>query len=190
MAENGYEAVNTSHQLLGRLIGRSLERTPREARSLYGVGMRGRSARGCWAAQQKFVLKEGCPMRITRWIFLIAGILGLVQASPIIYALISSGGSVLPDESILSGYILVSILQYLAWQLVYLLISNAPTRHRLMMIPAIAAALTESFLPTWIYFYGAKLWFLIRALNCVISISFAVSFWLTGRESNLSAANR
>lgn len=127
-------------------------------------------------------------MKISRWIFLIAGVFCLAQSAPITYSLISSGPSVFPDQGMLKGFMVISLILFLLWSVVFFLISYEPSRYRLMMIPSIAAMITSAFLPLWFYFYGAELWGRLRPFSFIIALLFGIAFLLEVRQARQNAA--
>ncbi|MGA9533209.1 MAG: hypothetical protein WBR18_10880 [Anaerolineales bacterium] len=126
-------------------------------------------------------------MKIARWAFLGAGVFGLILAAPVSYSLFASPEEVLPSGS---AVLLFSTLlfQYLCWQLLYILISRDPAKHRIMMIPAFLALIANSFYSLWWYGSGFPLGSLILVVQVIIACTFIAAFWSTGREKGTITA--
>lgn len=112
----------------------------------------------------------------------------MAQSAPILYSLILSGFSVLPDHRMLRDFIIVSLILFLLWAGLFFLISYKPSHYRAFMIPSIVAIITSSFLPLWLYFYGAGPWSLLRPISYILALLFAACYLLEVRQANKSAA--
>ena len=127
-------------------------------------------------------------MKISRWIYFFGGVFCLAQSAPILYSLISSGSSVLPDQPMLRDFMVFSLILFLLWAGLFFLISYKPSQYRSFMIPSIAAITTLNFLPLWLYFYGAGPWRLLRPVSYILALLFAACYLLELRQANQSAA--
>ena len=125
-------------------------------------------------------------MKIVRWIFLIAGILGLLTAIPVAYNLILNGQELLPDLYSLGLFIHIFLFQFVCWQILFFFISRDPVRYRPMMILAFFLEVSIPFNSIWLYFYGFRLWMFLTIVSLVFALLFLIAFWMTGRESSLS----
>lgn len=75
-------------------------------------------------------------MKFARWVFLLAGIYGILVTAPLFFMEESIGLKFPPaitHPELFYGFACVT----LAWQFAFLLISRDPVRYRLMMLPAI-----------------------------------------------------
>lgn len=127
-------------------------------------------------------------MKISRWIYLFGGVYCVGQSAPILYSLISSGSSVLPDQLMLRDFIVFSLILFLLWAGLLLLISYKPSKYRSFMIPSIAAIITSTFLPLWLYFYGVRPWKLLRPISYILALLFTTCYLLELQQANRSAA--
>ncbi len=117
-------------------------------------------------------------MKLARWIFLIAGILGLLSTIPLVFA--ESVMSVKQPE-FYYGFVFLDI----CWQILYLFISSDPVRYRPIMIPAFLAKGSSTVALTWLYLLGrvSRQWLAIGAVDGVFAILFLVAFWATRNEA-------
>jgi hypothetical protein len=127
-------------------------------------------------------------MKFARWVFLIAGLLGLLPLVPVIYSILVSGQAILPNPGSMGLFFYAFLLQYVCWQILYFILARDPLRFRPMMILAFFAQLLTPFNTAWWYFYGFTRWVPIAIVDLVLAILFLVAFWITGREPNWRAA--
>ena len=127
-------------------------------------------------------------MKFARWVFLAAGIFGLVLLIPLVYSILVSRQPILPGGSSVGLFFYVSVFQYVCWQILYLFLAKDPLRYRPIMIPAFLAIAVTPFYPIWLYVYGFRLWIPITGINIAFALLFVLAFWLTGRETKSSAA--
>ena len=115
-------------------------------------------------------------MRLAKWIFLIAGIWGLLALLPLLFAERMMG--VLQPE-LYYGFVCLNI----CWQVAYLLISTEPARYRPMMIVAILAKGSAFVALTWLYLLErvAVHWAAIGALDGLLAVLFLAAFLATRR---------
>ena len=128
-------------------------------------------------------------MKLARWVFLIAGILGLIPVVPLVYTTMVKGETIPPDFASMGVFFSVSVFQYVCWQISYIILARDPVRFRSMMIPAFFVEITAPFNPFWLFLYGFKFWISIAVVDILLAILFVVAFWLTGREPNGNAAS-
>jgi hypothetical protein len=127
-------------------------------------------------------------MKIVRWIFLFAGILGLLPVIHVTYRLLLSEEELLPELSSMGLFFYVFLLQYACWQFLFFLISRDPVRYRPMMILAFFIEVSVPFNSAWLFLYGFKAWMFLTVASIVFALLFLIAFWMTGRETSLSKA--
>ena len=113
-------------------------------------------------------------MKLAKWIFLIAGIFGLVTTIPLVFA--EKMMSVQQPE-FYYGFVFLDI----CLQVVYIIISTSPIRFRLMMIPAFLAKASGTIALTWLCLIGqvSLQWIAIGAVDGVFAILFLIGFFST-----------
>ena len=127
-------------------------------------------------------------MKIARWIFLAAGVLGLVPLAPIFYELARGGQDMLPDGGSMGLFIYIFLALYTFWQIFYLILAANPMRFRPMIILAFFVCAVTPFNTLWLYFYGMVVWQGIIIVSLAFALLFLGSFWMPGRESRRAAA--
>jgi hypothetical protein len=117
-------------------------------------------------------------MKLAKWIFLTAGILGLLSTIPLAFAEKAMG---VKQPEFYYGFIFLDI----CWQVLYLLLSSNPVRYRPMMIPAFLAKGSGTVALTWLYLLGrvSSQWIAIGTVDGVFAVLFLVAFWATRSES-------
>ena len=122
-------------------------------------------------------------MKIAKWIFLVAGILGLLSTIPLAF---SEGIMGAKQPEFYYGFVFLNI----CWQILYLFLSSDPLRYRPMMIPAFLAKGSGAVALTWLFLLGrvSSQWVAIGALDGGFAILFLVAFWATCSESKKWAA--
>jgi hypothetical protein len=113
-------------------------------------------------------------MKLAKWIFLIAGIFGLITTIPLVFA--EKMMSVQQPE-FYYGFVFLDI----CLQVVYIIISTSPIRFRPMMIPAILAKASGTIALTWLYFTDqvSLQWITIGAIDGVFAILFLIGYFST-----------
>ena len=111
-------------------------------------------------------------MKLAKWIFLIAGIFGLISTIPLAFA-----------EKIMSvqqpvfyyGFVCLDI----CLQIVYIIISTSPMRFRPMMIPAFLAKASGTVALTWLYLIDkvSTQWITIGAVDGIFAILFLIGYF-------------
>lgn len=116
-------------------------------------------------------------MKLAKWIFLIAGIWGLLSTLPLVFAEKVMG---VKQPEFYYGFVCLDI----CWQILYLFIASEPVRYRPIMIPAILAKGSGTVALTWLYLLGrvSSQWLAIGAVDGVFAILFLVAFWATRSE--------
>ena len=121
-------------------------------------------------------------MKIAKWIFLIAGIFGLLSTIPLAFTENMMG---VKQPEFYYGFVFLDI----CWQILYLVLSSDPVRYRPMMIPAFLAKGSGTVALTWLYLIGrvSSQWVAIGAVDGVFAILFIVAFLATRSESKKRA---
>jgi hypothetical protein len=122
-------------------------------------------------------------MGLAKWIFLIAGIFGLLSTIPLAFA---EKVMEVKQPEFYYGFVLLDI----CWQVLYVFLSTNPVRYRPMMIPAFLAKGSGTVALTWLYLLGrvSTQWVAIGALDGVFAVLFLVAFWTTSNEPKNQAA--
>ena len=117
-------------------------------------------------------------MKLAKWIFLIAGILGLLSTVPLAFA---EKVMAVKQPEFYYGFVFLNI----CWQILYVFISSDPVRYRPMMIPAFLAKSSGTVALTWLYLLGRvpSHWIAIGAVDGVFAVLFLVAFWVTRNDS-------
>ena len=117
-------------------------------------------------------------MKFAKWIFLIAGILGLLSTIPLVFA---EKVMAVKQPEFYYGFVFLDI----AWQILYLFIATDPVRYRPMMIPAFLAKSSGTVALTWLYLLGRVpiQWIAIGTVDGVFAVLFLVAFWVTRNDS-------
>jgi hypothetical protein len=116
-------------------------------------------------------------MKLAKWIFLIAGIWGLLATVPLLFAAEAMG---VKQLEYYYGFVCLNI----CWQIVYLFLSSNPVQYRPLMIPAFLAKISGSVALTWLYLLGrvSVQWIMIAAVDGAWAILFAIAYWSRRRE--------
>jgi hypothetical protein len=130
-------------------------------------------------------------MWFARWVFLLAGITGVVVVAPLFFMEDRIGVDHPPPINHPEWYYgFLSVT--LAWQLMYMTIGWNPIRHRLVMLPAIVAK--SSFVATILILYAlervASNMLPASAFDAVWVLLFIVAFFRTPRDTERPAAER
>ena len=104
-------------------------------------------------------------MKLVKWIFLVAGVVGLLSTIPLVFA--EKVMSVVQPE-FYYGFVLLNI----CWQILYLFISSDPIRHRPIMISAFLAKGTGTIALTWLYLLGrvSIQWIAVGAVDGIFAV--------------------
>jgi uncharacterized membrane protein len=122
-------------------------------------------------------------MKPAKWIFLVAGILGLLSTTPLVFA---EKTMAVTQPEFYYGFVCLDI----CWQILYLFLSSDPIRYRPMMIPAFLAKASGTVALTWLYLLGRVTgqWVAIGAVDGVFAILFLVAYWATRNQSQARTA--
>ncbi len=113
-------------------------------------------------------------MKFAKWIFLIAGILGLLSTLPLAFTEKMMG---VKQPEFYYGFVFLNI----CWQILYLFVSSNPVRYRPIIIPAFLAKGSGTVALTWLYLLGrvSGQWIAIGAIDGIFAVLFLVAFWST-----------
>jgi len=116
-------------------------------------------------------------MKLAKWIFLIAGIFGLILTIPLVFA--EKMMSVQQPE-FYYGFVFLDI----CLQIVYVIISTSPIRFRPMMIPAFIAKASGTVALTLLYLIGrvSFQWIVIGAVDGVFAVLFLIGYFSTPKN--------
>ncbi|UCG28470.1 MAG: hypothetical protein JSV24_03670 [Bacteroidales bacterium] len=113
-------------------------------------------------------------MKRAKWIFLTAGIFGLILTIPLVFAekVIS-----VQEPEFYYGFVFLNI----CLQIIYVIISTSPIRYRPIMIPAFLAKATGSAALTLLYFIGriSFQWIIIGAVDGIFAVLFLIGYYST-----------
>jgi hypothetical protein len=117
-------------------------------------------------------------MRFARWVFLVAGIFGLLVTVPLAFGE-KFIGVVQPE--FYYGFVFLNI----CWQILYLVLSSGPIRYRPMMIPAVLAKASGAAALVWLFLQGrvSSQWVAAAGVDLVFTVLFLIAFWATGRAA-------
>lgn len=116
-------------------------------------------------------------MKLARYIFLVAGIFGLLSTIPLIFA---EKLMVVRQPEFYYGFVFLDI----CWQVLYLFLSSNPARCRPIMIPAFLAKGSGTVSLSWLYLQGrvSIQWCVIGIVDGVFAVLFLIAFWATRAE--------
>jgi hypothetical protein len=113
-------------------------------------------------------------MKFAKWVFLLAGVLGLLSTVPLLFA---ENTMRVRQAEFYYGFVCLNI----CWQVLYLLLSSDPIRYRPMMIPALLAKGSGTVALTWLYLLArvSAQWIVAGAVDGVFTVLFAAAYWST-----------
>jgi hypothetical protein len=116
-------------------------------------------------------------MKFARWVFLIAGIYGLIVLVPQ-YFLESRNGIDSPPAINHPEYYYGFVGVAIAWQLAFLILSKDPKRYRLMMIPSVLEKFSYGIAVSILFWQGRVARFILVTgiIDMVLGSLFAISF--------------
>lgn len=123
-------------------------------------------------------------MKVARWIFGIAGVYGILVMTPLYFAeaqIAKNDPPAITHVEYFYGFIGIT----LAWQLVFLVISRNPVRHRPLMLVSVAEKLAWG-IPVLVLFLQQRLKASALVFGCidlVLGALFVLAFFLTSREA-------
>jgi len=124
-------------------------------------------------------------MQFARWVFRIAGIVGLMMLLPMYFLEEQIGRDQPPPiahPEFFYGFVGVAV----AWQFAFLVISLDPHRYRLLMLPAVIEKASFSSAAVALFIAGRLALPMLAAglLDAMWGLLFAVSFWVCGPQSS------
>jgi threonine/homoserine/homoserine lactone efflux protein len=134
-------------------------------------------------------LVRGTYMKFAKWLFAIAGIYGLLVVAPLYWREAQIAHDYPPaitHPEYFYGFIGVTV----AWQLLFILLSRDPIRHRVMMLPAIVEKVAYG-LALVALFFSHRVPTLLLGFSIVdlgFAALFAVAFWVTRNAADRGAA--
>jgi hypothetical protein len=116
-------------------------------------------------------------MKFARYVFLIAGIYGLIVLAPL-YFLEARIGQDNPPAITHPEYFYGFVGVGLAWQLLFLVISRDPMRYRLAMLPSIVEKITFGAACIILYLQQrlALQTLMLSSVDLILAVLFAISF--------------
>ena len=121
-------------------------------------------------------------MRLAKWVFLIAGVFGLLVTIPMALAE-KAIEQIMPPAVAHPEFFYGFVLLNACWQVLYLFLSTDPIRYRPMMIPSFLAKASGVVALTWLVLQGriSRQWTLTIILDGIWALLFLVAFWSAGR---------
>lgn len=125
-------------------------------------------------------------MKFARWVFLVAGIYGLIVIAPL-YFMERVIGRVTPPPLNHPGFFYGFVSAALAWQVLFLFLASDPIRYRPMMLPSILEKISYGM--TLIVLHQQQRvpesTFRIGMADWIFAVLFTVSFIRTRRSVRL-----
>jgi len=124
-------------------------------------------------------------MKLSKWIFLIAGILGLLSTVPLLFTETAMG---VRQPEFYYGFVCLDI----SWQILYLFLASDPHRYRPMMIPAFLAKASGTVALTWLYLAGrvSMQWVVIGGVDGAFAVLFLVAYWSTREPWGIQSVSK
>jgi len=121
-------------------------------------------------------------MKFAKWIFLIAGIYGLIVVAPMYFSESQISRDFPPaitHPEFFYGFIGVT----LAWQVLFLILSRDPVKYRLLMLPAILEKATYGVAVIWLFAQQRVGNFILAGavVDLILGVLFVVAYWRTER---------
>lgn len=126
-------------------------------------------------------------MNFSKWVFLIAGVYGILLVGPMYFMEERMGVESPPPVThpeLYYGFVGLT----LAWQIAFLIISTNPERFRLFMIPSVLEKF--SYAVALIFLFAQEridpflMWF--AGIDGILGILFLIAFFKTPRQQNAS----
>ncbi len=119
-------------------------------------------------------------MKLARWIYLVAGLYGLVVLTPMLFAgpTMPDGDPAAPYAAFFYGFAGTALV----WQLAFLLIATDPARYRLLMLVTIGEKIAF-FAPGLALYLAGRMsqgpLFYGSLIDGALMIAFAIAWWST-----------
>jgi hypothetical protein len=122
-------------------------------------------------------------MKFAKWVFLIAGVYGLIVIAPMYFSerqISHDFPPAITHPEYFYGFIGVT----LAWQVLFLILSRDPIKYRLLMLPAILEKATYGIAVIWLFAQQRVGNFILAGavVDLIIGVLFVVAFWRTDHE--------
>jgi hypothetical protein len=129
-------------------------------------------------------------MRLAKWVFLVAGVSGILMVVPP-YFLERQTGEDYPPPITHPEYYYGFLGVTLAWQVLFLVIASDPVRHREAMLPAVLEKASFAAAIPLLYAAGrvAAVWVGFAAMDATWLVLFAVAYLLTPKDQTSQAGN-
>ena len=128
-------------------------------------------------------------MKLAKWIFLIAGTLGLLVTIPLAFTE-KVMELIMPPRVNHPEFFYGFVFLNMCWQVLYVFLSTDPVRYRPIMIPAFLAKASGTVVLTWLYLQGqvSSQWITAATVDGIFAVLFLIAFWAAGRGVKKSAA--
>lgn len=125
-------------------------------------------------------------MRFARWVFLLAGAIGVLMIVPTFFLETKTGADYPPPinhPEYYYGFFGVT----LAWQLLFLVIGFDPVRYRMAMLPALVEKGSFVIAISTLYALGRVpgVWLVFASMDATWLVLFVIAFILTPKEQPL-----
>src|SRR3954470_22886952 len=122
-------------------------------------------------------------MRFPKWVFVLAGVSGVLMVLPGYFLEDKTGQDFPPPMNhpeFYYGFVGVT----LAWQLMFLVIASDPVRYRLALLPAMVEKAGFAFAVPVLYWQGRvePMWLVAAAMDGTWLVLFVIAFLLTPKE--------
>jgi hypothetical protein len=133
-------------------------------------------------------MTRGAIMRFARWVFLLAGVYGLLVMAPQFF-LEEQIGREQPPPITHPEYFYGFVGVVLAWQVLFLVIASDPVRFRPAMLPAVLEKLSFAVAVPLLYLQQrvAPVVVVFAAVDAVLAVLFILAFLWTPRVSERRA---
>jgi hypothetical protein len=123
-------------------------------------------------------------MKLAKWIFLIAGIFGVLVTIPMALAE-KAVEQIMPPAVHHPEFFYGFVLLNACWQVLYLFLSTDPIRYRPMMIPSFAAKASGVVALSWLLLQGriSDQWTVTIFIDGIWALLFVLAFWTAGRAA-------
>jgi hypothetical protein len=121
-------------------------------------------------------------MKLAKWVFLIAGIFGLLVTVPMALAE-RAIEQIMPPAVNHPEFFYGFVLLNACWQVLYLFLSTDPIRYRPMMIPSFLAKASGVVALTWLYLQQriSSQCAVTIVIDGIWAILFLAAFWAAGQ---------
>jgi len=121
-------------------------------------------------------------MKLAKWIYLVAGVFGLLVMAPMALAE-KAIEQIMPPAVYHPEFFYGFVLLNACWQILYLFLSTDPIRYRPMMIPSFLAKASGVAALTWLSLQGriSSQWTVTIIVDGIWALLFVVAFWAAGR---------